>query len=223
MGIFNSLVAGMSDFINMLYKLTDSIGIPNYGLAIILLTVIIKMLLYPLTKKQMLSMRSMQQLQPKIKELQNKYKGKDQQQIMQQKTMELYKEHNINPMAGCLPLLIQMPILIALYRALYNFKYLNTAHANFLWVPNLSNVDPWVILPILAGASTYLQSKLTTTTSDPTQQIMLYTMPLFIGYISYKMPAGLALYWVVFNLVGAIQQYYINKHDVGLEGGVVGK
>ena len=219
--IFDALVKGMSDFINILYSFTNTIGIPNYGLAIILLTVIIKMVLYPLTKKQMLSMRSMQQLQPKIKEIQNKYKGKD-QQLMQQKTMELYKEHNINPMAGCLPLIIQMPILIALYRALYKFEFINPAHANFLWVSNLSNIDPY-ILPFLAGVTTYLQSKLTTTTADPTQRIMLYTMPVFIAWISHTMPAGLALYWVVFNLVGAIQQYYINKHDVGIKEGVAGK
>ena len=219
MGLFDTLVKGMSDFVNVLYMFTNSIGIPNYGLAIILLTVIIKMVLYPLTKKQMLSMRSMQQLQPKIKELQSKYKDKD-KQVLQQKTMELYKEHNINPMAGCLPLIIQMPILIALYRALYKFDFINLAHASFLWVPNLKHPDPYV-LPLIAGVATFLQSKLTTTTADPTQRIMLYTMPAFIAWISHTMPAGLALYWVVFNVVGAIQQYYINKHDVGLKEGVV--
>ncbi|WP_439950887.1 YidC/Oxa1 family membrane protein insertase [Desulfolucanica intricata] len=220
--MFEALVDGMIAFINILYTFTGNIGLPNYGLAIILLTIIIKIALYPLTKKQMQSMRAMQQLQPKIKEIQNKYKGKDPQK-MQQKIMEMYKENNVNPMAGCLPLIIQMPILIALYRALFKIDYIDTAHATFIWVADLSKVDPYYILPVLAGVTTYLQSKLTTSTADPTQRIMLITMPIFIAWISSTVPAGLALYWVVFNVVGAIQQYYINKQAVGLKEGVTGK
>ncbi len=210
MQIFNALVDGMTWILNWLYSLTVSISVPSYGIAIILLTIIIKMVLYPLTKKQMKSMLAMQQLQPKLKEIQKKYKDKDPQK-MQQKTMELYKKYNINPLAGCLPLLVQMPILIALYRSLFEFPYINEAHASFIWVPSLSSGDPYFLLPVLAAVTTYLQSKMTTTASDPTQRMMLYMMPVFIGYISSIVPAGLALYWVAFNVVGSIQQYFINK------------
>jgi YidC/Oxa1 family membrane protein insertase len=208
--IFNAIVDGMTWLLNWLYQLTDSVGVPNYGIAIILLTVIIKMVLYPLTNKQMKSMLAMQQLQPKVKEIQQKWKNKDQQK-MQQMIMELYKENNVNPAAGCLPLLVQMPILFALYRSLFAFPYLNEAHASFIWVQNLSARDPYFILPVLAGVTTFFQSKMTTTTNDPTQRMMLYTMPVFIAWISGTVPAGLALYWVVFNIVGIIQQFFINK------------
>lgn len=210
MEIFNAIVDGMTWLLNWLYQLTGSAGVPNYGIAIILLTILIKMALYPLTNKQMKSMLSMQQLQPKVKEIQNKWKAKDPQK-MQQMIMELYKENNVNPAAGCLPLLVQMPILFALYKSLFAFPYINEAHASFIWVQNLSARDPYFILPVLAGVTTYFQSKMTTTTNDPTQKMMLYTMPVFIAWVSGTVPAGLALYWVVFNVVGIIQQFFINK------------
>lgn len=220
-GWFDAIVNGMTALMNWLYSFTVSVGIPSYALAIILLTVFIKVALYPLSKKQMHSMVMMQKLAPEIKAIQDKYKGKD-PQVMQQKIMELYKEHNVNPMAGCLPLLIQMPILIALYRALFGFNFLNEAHAHFFWVQSLSDKDPYYILPLLAAATTYLQSKLTTNTQDQTQKTMLYTMPLLIGWIASTVPAGLALYWVVFNIVGTIQQWFINKSTLHLKEGVTG-
>ncbi|MCL6638574.1 MAG: YidC/Oxa1 family membrane protein insertase [Firmicutes bacterium] len=209
----------MTWLLNWLYSLTVAVGVPNYGIAIILLTVLIKIALYPLSHKQMRSMLAMQQLQPKIKEIQDKYKAKDPQK-MQQMIMELYKEHNVNPMAGCLPLLVQMPILIALYRSLYNFPYVNEAHASFLWVHSLSQHDPYYIFPVLAGVTTYLQSKLTTSMADPTQKTMLYTMPVFIAWIASTVPSGLGLYWVVFNVVGTIQQYFINKSAAAIREGM---
>lgn len=220
-GWFDAIVNGMTSLMNWLYGFTLSIGIPSYGLAIILLTILIKIVLYPLNKKQMHSMVMMQKLAPEIKAIQDKYKGKD-PQTMQQKIMELYKEHNVNPMAGCLPLLVQMPILIALYRALFAFPYLNEAHAQFIWVNSLSEKDPYFILPLLAAATTFLQSKLTTNTQDQTQRTMLYVMPIMIGWISSTVPSGLALYWVVFNVVGAIQQWFINKETLHLKEGVTG-
>lgn len=222
MQLFEALVNGMTWLLNWLYSLTVSVGLPNYGIAIILLTILIKIALYPLTQKQMKSMLAMQQLQPKIKEIQDKWKNKDPKK-MQQKVMELYREHNVNPAAGCLPLLVQMPILIALYRSLFKFPYINEAHASFIWVQNLSGTDPYFILPVLAGVTTYLQSRMTTTTSDPTQKMMLYTMPVFIAWISSKVPAGLALYWVVFNVVGSIQQYFINRHAMVIKEGANGR
>ncbi|MBE3587890.1 MAG: membrane protein insertase YidC [Thermoanaerobacteraceae bacterium] len=202
----------MAALLNWLYQFTQLIHLPNYGLAIVLLTVIIKMILYPLTVKQMRSMVAMQQLAPRVKEIQERYKNKDPQK-MQQKIMELYKEHNVNPMSGCLPLLIQLPILIALYRALLHFNYADPLHARFFWIGSLSQVgDPLFILPVLAGITTYVQSRMTTNMTDPTQRIMLITMPLFIAWISSTVPAGLALYWVTFNAVGIVQQYFVNRH-----------
>ncbi|MTI80689.1 MAG: YidC/Oxa1 family membrane protein insertase [Firmicutes bacterium] len=199
----------MRSVINSLYGFSDAIGVPSYALAIVLLTIIIKIVLYPLSKKQMKSMKMMQKLAPQIKEIQEKYKKKDPQK-MQQKIMEMYKENNVNPAAGCLPILIQMPILIALYQALLNFDFIHTEHA-YLFGIYLAEKDPTYILPILAAATTFLQTKMTTNTADQTQKTMLYFMPLMLGWIAATVPSGLALYWVSFNVVGAIQQYHINK------------
>ncbi|MFZ5597870.1 MAG: YidC/Oxa1 family membrane protein insertase [Bacillota bacterium] len=220
--LFHSLVQGITWIINWLYTFTETLGVANYGLAIILFTILLKIVLYPLTLKQMRSMYLMQALAPKIKEIQEKYKNKDPQK-MQQKIMELYKENNVNPLSGCLPLLVQMPILIALYRALLNFNYVDISHAGFLWISNLSEKNneifgiPIPALAILAAVTTYFQSKLTTNTADQTQKIMLYTMPLMIGYFATQVPAGLALYWVTFNLLGIIQQYIVNKQTMALK------
>ncbi|HWQ76844.1 MAG TPA: YidC/Oxa1 family membrane protein insertase, partial [Syntrophomonas sp.] len=151
-----------------------------------------------------------QEIQPKAKYIQDKYK--DDPQVMQQKVMELYKENGVSPFGGCLPLLIQMPIFIAFYQALFNFKFVNLAHAAFLWIPNIGKPDPYFILAILAAATTYYQQKLSMVDSkDPTQKTMLYFMPLFMAFIAYKLPAGLPLYWVVFNILGIIQQLYVNS------------
>lgn len=222
MGIFDALVEGMTLILNWLYQLTVSAGVPNYGLAIVLLTLILKAVLYPLTQKQMKSMVTMQRLQPKVKEIQDKWKNKDPKK-MQQMIMDLYKENNANPMAGCLPLLVQMPILIALYRSLFAFPYINEAHATFIWVTSLSSTDPYYLLPVLAGLTTYMQTKMTASTTDPTQRIMLYMMPIFIAWISATVPAGLALYWVVFNILGIIQQYFVNKQAMPVKEGVSGR
>lgn len=222
MGIFDALVNGMTYLLNVLYQFSVTIGVPNYGLAIILLTLLIKLVLYPLTQKQMKSMVAMQRLSPKVKEIQEKWKKKDPQK-MQQMIMELYKENNANPMAGCLPLIIQMPILIALYRSLWSFPYINESHASFIWVESLSGTDPYYLLPVLAGLTTFLQSKMTTAMTDPTQRMMLYMMPIFIAWISATVPAGLALYWVVFNVFGIIQQYFVNKQAMPVKEGVSGR
>ncbi|MDQ7792223.1 MAG: YidC/Oxa1 family membrane protein insertase [Clostridia bacterium] len=221
MSLFGTLIDGMTALINSLYGFTLSLGIPSYALAIIMLTVLIKLVLYPLTRIQMRSMMSMQLLQPEIQELQKKY-AKD-KQMLQVKMMELYKERKVNPMAGCLLLLAQMPFLIALYRALWDFNYVDTAHAGFFWLETLSMQDPTYILPILAGVTTYFQSKMTMpsmpTSGEPnpaqqTQKMMLVFLPFFIGWISSTLPAGLSVYWVTFNLMGILQQYFINKQMI---------
>lgn len=224
MGWFQSLVNAMTSLINWLYNFTDIIGVPSYALAIILLTLLIKIVLFPLTQKQMTSMRKMQEIQPKLKEVQERYKKKDPKK-MQQKMMELYKEHNVNPAAGCLPILVQMPILIALFRSLNNtnFPFINETHAGFFWIDKLTHVDHLFILPVLAALTTYLQTRLTTSPTDQTQKMMLYTMPLFIGWISTTVPAGLVLYWAAFNALGYAQQLFVNKQIRQAKEGVAEK
>ena len=140
-GIFSSLFEPIENILHSvlsgLYFLTEQLGFGSYGLAIILLTVIIKIILYPLTIKQLKSMKAMQKIQPELKKLQEKYKDKP--QIMQQKLMQLYQKEGVNPMAGCLPLLIQMPILMAMYYTLFNFDY-GAVEPSFLWLPSLSQM-----------------------------------------------------------------------------------
>jgi YidC/Oxa1 family membrane protein insertase len=192
-----------------MYGLTASLGIPNYGLAIIFMTIAIKVVLFPLTQKQLKSMRGMQEIQPKLKYIQEKYK--DDPQTMQVKVMEMYKENGVNPFGGCLPLLIQMPIFIAFYQSLLNFNFKVAEHASFLWIPNIGDKDPFFLLAVLAALTTYLQQRVTMVDiTDTTQKTMLYIMPLFMAWIAATMPAGLPLYWVVFNILGILQQLYVN-------------
>ena len=199
------------------YYLSSSMGFESYGMAIILMTIIIKVLLYPLTFKQMRSMRAMQKYAPLMKELQDKYKNNP--QLMQQKMQEMYTEHGINPLAGCaggcLPLLIQMPILMGIYYSLYGLDYPGNS-AEFLWLPSLSETDPTYILPVISAVTTYLMQKHSmaqTKTQDdnPQMKIMLYMMPLFIGWISLTFPSGLVLYWATMNVVQLLQQMIIYK------------
>ena len=212
MGLWQSIVTGFSELIQFCYRITDMAGLANYGLAIILITIIIKIILYPLTHSQMKSMRGLQAIQPKLKELQVKYR--DNPEKMQAETLKLYREHGVNPFGGCLPLLIQMPILIAFYQALINFDYVVPAHAAFLWMPNISLPDPYYILPILTAVTTYLQQRISTLdANDPTQKTMMVVMPLFIGWIAMKFAAGLAIYWVTFNLLNILQQLYVNYRN----------
>ncbi len=213
--MWQAFIQWFTEVINLTYSFTVQIGMPSYGLAIIFMTIMIKLVMFPLTQKQMKSMRAMQEIQPKAKWIQEKYKGD--QQMLQQKTMELYKEHGVNPMGGCLPLLIQMPIFLAFYQSLYKFQYLDAAHKGFLWISDIAllvKYDPdWkkIILPLLAALTTYYQQRISTTqNTDPTQKAMLYFMPLMMAYITYTVPAGLGLYWVTFNTLGILQQLYVN-------------
>ena len=183
MGFFGTLFAPIEGFLHfvleMLYSLTEAVGFGSYGVAIILLTIVIKMLLYPLTVKQVKSMRAMQELQPQMKKIQEKYKDKPQE--MQMKIANLYKDAGVNPLAGCLPLLIQMPILMGMYYALYNFDYGEVA-PTFLWLPSLSEPDPIYVLPVLSALTTFLQQKMTTTEMTQQMKIMMTIMPVFIGW-----------------------------------------
>lgn len=216
-GIFGSIFAPieyiLSVALNALYSFVEIIGFPNYGLAIILLTILIKILLHPLTKKQIESAKAMQRLQPKMKKIQEKYK--DNQQLAGQKLMELYQKEGISPASGCLPMLAQMPFLMGMYYTLYNFNYGN-ADPSFMWVPHLSQPDPIYILPIFSVVTTVLMQK--TMSSSGTEmntqmKAMMMIMPLFIGWISLNFPAGLVLYWVVNNIVQIVQQLWMNRKD----------
>ena len=181
----------------------------NWGWAIIGLTLIVRIVLYPLTYKGMVSMQKLKDLTPKMKEIQEKYKGDAQK--MQLHIMELYKKHKVNPMGGCLPLLLQIPVFFAIYRVLYNAVELKDA-AWLLWVKDLSAMDPYFILPILMGGSMYLQQKLSPTTfNDPMQEKIFKFLPLVFTIFLITFPAGLMLYWTVNNIFSIIQQMLINK------------
>jgi YidC/Oxa1 family membrane protein insertase len=181
----------------------------NYGIAIIIVTVIIKILFYPLTYKSYKSMKQMQKIQPKMAELKEKYKND--RDAMNKAVMELYKTHKVNPLGGCLPMVVQMPIFIALYRAL--MTSIELRHAPFmLWILDLSAKDPFYVTPIIMGATMFIQQKMTPNTSmDPTQAKMMLALPLVFTVMFINMPAGLVLYWLVNNILTIAQQMYINK------------
>lgn len=226
----NTVVQGMTSILEWLFNLSSMIGLPYYGVAIILFTVIIKLLLYPLTWKQMTSMRSITELQPKIQELQKKYANN--KQMLNQKIMELYGAEKVNPYSGCLPILIQLPILWAFYRTLYSFPYGNDDSAWFLGFKITESygfaLDYHLLLPILAGITTYISTKVSMATSpnknkdkkgkqggaataEQTQKMMLITMPFFMVYIVATLPSGLGIYILTMNFVSMLQTVYINK------------
>ena len=219
------IIRPISEYIMLpLLRFLDSF-IPNYGLVIILFTIIIKLALSPLTKTSLKSMAKMQQLQPMIAELKEKYK--DNQQKQQQETMKLYQTYGINPMGGCLPMLLQMPILVALW-SLFNVAIDIRQQPFMLWITNLSSPDiifklPFKIpffnldlvsgLALLMGITMFIQQKMSV--KDPTQKAMIYIMPVMFTVMFMSMPSGLNLYYFVFNLLGIIQQYYVtHKHNL---------
>ena len=216
--IFSTLVGWLADMmawaVQFFYNLTASLGFPSYGIAIIILTIVIKALLLPFALKQIKSMKGMQEIQPKVAALQKKYKNdRAKLSIEMQK---LYREHNISPLAGCLPLLIQMPFLISIFYALQGFQY-DSAHASFLWLSSLASKDPTYVLPILSAVSTWaLSAQTAPKNAEGPQKMMTYFMPLFIGYISINFPSGLVIYWVVSNLFQLVQQTIVFHKDKGL-------
>ena len=231
----------MSQILNLLRPIQSGIEyviiflydnvVANYGIVIILLTIIVRLVLTPLTISQTKSMAKMQKIQPALQELQKKYK--DDRQKLQQETMEFYKQHNVNPLAGCLPLLLQLPVFFALFQALrtpseiitnilgqpfiptYLFGHvknilLNIPNSNydFLWM-NLNVRDPYFILAILMVATMFISTKMTT--SDPKQKMITYLMPVVFGAISWNLPSGILVYWVTTNLWSIGQQWIVNR------------
>ncbi|MBF0200825.1 MAG: membrane protein insertase YidC [Desulfamplus sp.] len=198
--------------------------IPNYGVAIIILTILIKLIFWPLGTKSYKSMNDMRKLQPLMMDIREKYKND--RQRMNQEVMSLYKTYKVNPMSGCLPLLVQMPIFFALYKMLY--QAIELRHAPFMgWISDLSAPDrlfdldvtiPFMqapygipVLTIIMGASMFLQQKMSPTTGDPIQAKIMMLMPIFMTVIFINFPAGLVLYWLVNNVLSIGQQYYIQK------------
>ncbi len=179
--------------------------IGSYGLSILVVTVIIRLLLLPLTIKQMKSSKAMQALQPELKRLQEKYRNN--QQKLQEETMKLFQKHNVNPMSGCLPLLIQLPVLIAFYQSIMRNQHI--AESDFLWM-QLGQPDPWIVLPALAALTTYLQSIATGMGDNPQTRVMLFVMPVMIFVLAYQFPAALSLYWVYSNLFSMVQYYFLS-------------
>lgn len=192
----------------------------NYGLSIIVVTLIIRLAILPLMIKQMKSSKAMQALQPEMKKLKEKYSSKDQQtqQKLQQETMALFQKHGVNPLAGCFPLLIQMPILIGFYHAIMRTQEI--AQHNFLWF-DLGERDPLFILPIIAGITTFIQQKLMMAGTSgqnsammPQMQMMLWLMPIMIVVFAVNFPAALSLYWVVGNLFMIGQTFLIKGPEI---------
>lgn len=179
----------------------------NFGVSIICLTLLIKILLIPLTLKQDKSMKKMKELQPTLEEYKEKY-GHD-KALLNQKTLELYKEKQVNPAGGCLPLLVQLPILWALFGVLRAERGVVPSEV-FLWM-NLSQPDPYYIFPILNGVIAFIQQKMSGADSNPQMKSMMYMFPIMMVFISYKMPAGLQIYWLTSSLFSVIQQYFIMK------------
>ncbi|WP_110928040.1 YidC family membrane integrase SpoIIIJ [Bacillus massiliglaciei] len=215
-GIWNSyivyplskLIIAISEFLN-----------GSYGFGLIVVTLLLRLIMLPLMIKQVKSSKAMQAIQPEMKELQAKYSSKDAatQQKLQQETMALFQKYNVNPLAGCLPILVQMPILIGVYHAISRTEEIS--RHSFLWF-DLGSPDPYYILPVVAGITTFIQQKLSMVgmNSNPTMAaqmtMMLYIMPVMIVIFAINFPAALSLYWVVGNLFGIVQTYFIKGPDM---------
>ncbi|MFD1019409.1 YidC family membrane integrase SpoIIIJ [Thalassobacillus hwangdonensis] len=204
----NYVVWPLSQAITYFAELTNE----SYGLSIIIITIIIRLVLLPLNVKQLKSSKAMQDIQPELKELREKYSSKDAQtqQKLQQETMQLFQKHGVNPLAGCMPLIVQMPILIGFYHAIMRTPAVETH--TFLW---MQLGEPSYILAVVTAGTTFLQQKLMmaggAAAQNPQMQMMLYLMPIMIGTFAFFFPSALALYWVVGNLFMIAQTIFIRK------------
>ena len=197
------LSIGLLIFIKFLHQFVG-----NYGVAIIVLTILIKLLFWPLGNISYKSMKEMQKIQPQITALREKYKN-DQAKLGQE-TMALYKSHKVNPFGGCLPILIQIPVFIGLYNTL--LYAIELRHSPFFWwIQDLSAKDPYYITPIVMGATQFIQQKMTPTVGDPMQAKIMLFMPIVFTFIFLNFPSGLVIYWLLNNVISIGQQRYINR------------
>jgi len=189
--------------------------VPNYGIAIIFLTIIIKIVFYPLMNKQYISMKKMQDIAPKMTELREKFKSKPEK--MQQEVLRLYKENNVNPLQGCLPMLLQIPFFIAIYATIMSEEFttllsepgVNKGLFSF-WLADLSVADTTFILPIVLAIFTFYSQKMMMV--DPKQKQLLYLSPIMILIFGLKLPAGVLLYWATSTVLSTVQQFMITKN-----------
>jgi len=202
-GIFTIVAKPLLWFLRLTHKVTG-----NFGIDIIILSILIKIIFLPLTQISFKSMKEMQKVQPEMNRLKEQYKN-DKARV-QQEIMLLYKRRKINPMSGCLPMLIQIPVFIALYNALQNGIEMRHAHF-FFWITDLSARDPIYITPLIMGATMVIQQKMTPTAADPTQAKMFLLMPVMFTFLFLNFPSGLVLYWLVNNVLSIAHQYYLNK------------
>lgn len=199
----------------LITKVAELLG-GSYGLSIIVVTILIRLVILPLMIKQTKSSKAMQALQPEMKKLREKYSSKDQktQQKLQQETMALFQKNGVNPMAGCFPIIVQMPILIGFYHAISRTRAI--AEDSFLWF-DLGVKDPYYILPIVAGITTFIQQKMMmagTENQNPQMAMMVWMMPIMIVIFAFNFPAALSLYWVVGNIFMIVQTYFIKGPEL---------
>lgn len=195
---------------------------PNFAVSIMLLTLLVKLLLLPLTQKQFQSLKQMQVLQPKFQEMRKKYKENPRK--LQEETMKLYKETGINPLGGCLPMLLQLPFLLAIFYATKSDKFIAMISAegvfpgfSDIWLPNLAEPDTLFILPVLIGVLTYLAQKFTPSSgANKQQQQIMLILPFFLIAICIKMPAGVLIYWAVSQLFSTVQQIVVMNESKGV-------
>ena len=181
----------------------------NFGLTIILLTVCIKLLFAPLQYKSYRSMKDMQLIQPKVQAIQEKYK--EDRERLNKELISLYRDHKVNPVGGCLPMILQMPVFIALFNILY--MTIDLRQAPFmLWIQDLSVPDPFYVLPVIMGATMVIQQKITPTTMDPTQAKIMLILPVMLTFLFLTFPAGLVLYWLTNNTLTIVQQFVTDRY-----------
>lgn len=202
-GFFSIISRPLFWVLKQFYTLTH-----NYGIAIIILTILVRIPFIPLINKGQQSMKKLQDIQPKMAEVKEKFKNDPQR--MQKETMELYKKHKVNPFGGCLPMLLQIPVFFALYKVLLIAIELRSAPFA-LWITDLSIKDPYYVMPIVMGITMVIQQKMTPSTADPMQQKIMMLMPVVFTFMFLTFPSGLVLYWLVNNVLSIIQQFYVNK------------
>ena len=202
-GYFTIVAKPILWFLNLTHRATK-----NYGIDIIIVSILMKLVFLPLTQISFKSMKEMQKIQPEMNRLRETYKNDKAR--LQQEIMLLYKRRKVNPMSGCLPMLLQIPVFIALYNALQNS--IEMRHAPFfLWITDLSAKDPLYISPIVMGASMVIQQKMTPTAADPAQAKLFLLMPIMFTFLFLSFPSGLVIYWLINNVLSIAHQYYLNK------------
>lgn len=204
-GFFSIIAMPLFWVLKQFYSISN-----NYGVAIIILTTVVRIPFIPLINKSQESMKKMQDIQPRMAEVKEKYKNDPQK--MQKETMELYKKHKVNPLGGCLPMLLQIPVFFALYKVLLIAIELRDAPFMF-WIHDLSVKDPYYVLPVIMGVTMVIQQKMTPSTMEPMQQKIMMLMPVVFTFMFLSFPSGLVVYWLINNVLSIAQQFYVNSKN----------